>query len=61
MEHHVGYDHVHGEATVGIGADKGTLLDMDLEERVGDATDDAAIDIGGSLDEDLLLRGVLLR
>ena len=60
MQHHVGDALIDGEAAAGIGADKGALLDVDLEERVVDAADGAALDVGGALGEDLLLGRLLL-
>lgn len=60
VEHHVGDALVDGEAAAGIGADEGALLDVDLEERVVDAADGAALDVGGALGEDLLLGRLLL-
>jgi hypothetical protein len=60
VQHHVGDALVDGEAAAGIGADEGALLNVDLEERVVDAADGAALDVGGALGEDLLLGGLLL-
>jgi hypothetical protein len=57
VEHHVGDALVDGEGAAGLGADEGALLDVDLEERVVDAAEGAALDAGG---EDLLRGGLLL-
>lgn len=57
MEEHVGDAPGDGEAAVGVGADEGALLDVDLEERAVEAAERAALVGGGALGGELGVGG----